>query len=207
MTVSMNLNALFPSRQAPVQADSQSVSQPTDDYLLVHACLKGDEAAWNELVDKYGRLVYYIAHRYNPDSAVADDVFQTVFLIVLRRLSSLKKTESFVSWLMTIASREAERASKANRRYVELDETVIDVSESPLEQIHREYLAQQVHQALAQLDGFSREFITQLMADPPPSYQQLAAHFGMACGSIGPTRARCLKKLESILKRMGVELL
>ena len=157
-------------------------------------------------MDRYGRLVYYVAHRYGLHSPEADDVFQTVFLIVLRRLPSLKKSSSLSAWLITIAHREALHASKAKSRFVELDERLIDVTEPPLEDIHREFLAQQVREAMQQLDPFSREFISAVMAEPPPTYEELAARFGMALGSVGPTRARCLKKLENILTRMGVEL-
>lgn len=206
MTLSMNLMYPVRPQKAPVQTETPVLDQPRSDEALVQACLKGDEMAWHELVDKYGRLVYYITHRYNLESAEADDVFQIVFLIVLQRLGSLRKSESFVSWLMTIATRETQRVSKTKHRFVELDDTMMDVSEPPLDQIHREYLAQQVHGALAQLDGFSREFITALMQDPPPTYQTLATQFGMALGSIGPTRDRCLRKLETILTQMGVEL-
>jgi DNA-directed RNA polymerase specialized sigma24 family protein len=34
------------------------------------------------------------------------------------------------------------------------------------------------------------------MADPPPSYEDVAAALDMPIGSIGPTRARCLEQLK-----------
>jgi len=37
------------------------------------------------------------------------------------------------------------------------------------------------------------------MADPPPSYQDVAETLTMPVGSIGPTRARCLDRLRDIL--------
>ena len=38
-----------------------------------------------------------------------------------------------------------------------------------------------------------------LMADPPPSYQDVAETLTMPVGSIGPTRARCLERLRTLL--------
>ena len=38
-----------------------------------------------------------------------------------------------------------------------------------------------------------------LMADPPPSYQDVAETLTMPVGSIGPTRARCLDRLRALL--------
>jgi DNA-directed RNA polymerase specialized sigma24 family protein len=37
------------------------------------------------------------------------------------------------------------------------------------------------------------------MADPPPSYQDVAETLTMPVGSIGPTRARCLERLRTLL--------
>jgi hypothetical protein len=34
------------------------------------------------------------------------------------------------------------------------------------------------------------------MSDPPPAYAEVSARLGMAIGSIGPTRARCLDRLR-----------
>lgn len=206
MTLTMNINERLTAGPARLEFDSKIQDRPRGDDALVKACLNGDEQAWNDLVDKYGRLVFHITRSYNLDAAEADDVFQIVFLNVLRRLSSLKNTDSLTSWLMTITYREAQRASIAKRRVVQLDETVTDHSEPPFEKIHREFLAQQVQSALQQLDTFSREFLQGLMADPAPSYEEISRRLGMPLGSVGPTRARCLKKLEAILKRMGVEL-
>ncbi len=208
MTWTMNLPAnMYPTTNPHSIAGSvQELKVPRSNQELVNSCLNGDQTAWNELVDRYGRLVYYVAHRYGLRSPEADDVFQSVFLIVLRRLSSLKKSSSLSAWLITIAHREALRVSKAKARFTELDESSIDDWEPPLDEIHREFLAHQVREALQQLDPFSRDFLLAVMSDPPPTYEELAAQFNMAVGSIGPTRARCLKKLEIILKRMGVEL-
>lgn len=177
-----------------------------DDETLVAGCLRGDELAWHELIDKYGRLVYSIAHHYKLDQPEKDDVFQNVFMIVLKRLDTLQNPKTLPAWLMTITHREAQRVGKAQNRFVELDESLMDHGEPALEQVHRLWVSLQVQEALAQLESFSREFIIKVMADPAPSYAEIARHFGMPVGSVGPTRARCFKKLETILKRMGVEL-
>jgi DNA-directed RNA polymerase specialized sigma24 family protein len=37
------------------------------------------------------------------------------------------------------------------------------------------------------------------------AYDALAARLGMPLGSIGPTRARCFRKLEASLRTMGID--
>ena len=65
---------------------------------------------------------------------------------------------------------------------------------------------QAVRQGLRQLDDRCRELLTALFFDPAePGYDQIAARLRMAVGSVGPTRARCFRKLESILHRLGFD--
>jgi DNA-directed RNA polymerase specialized sigma24 family protein len=36
------------------------------------------------------------------------------------------------------------------------------------------------------------------------SYEEIADELGMKIGSIGPTRARCFKRMEQVLSRLGM---
>ena len=59
-----------------------------DDTQLVQACLNGAADAWNELVDRYARLVYSIPRRYRLCEADSDDVFQAVFTQLFQQLAA-----------------------------------------------------------------------------------------------------------------------
>ena len=52
------------------------------------------------------------------------------------------------------------------------------------------------HAGLRELRPEHRELLDLTFADAPISYQQISSRLGIPIGSIGPTRARCLKKLE-----------
>ncbi|MES4787530.1 MAG: sigma-70 family RNA polymerase sigma factor, partial [Nitrospiraceae bacterium] len=83
------------------------------------------------MVERYGRLVYSIPLRYGLSPADADDVFQNVFTIVLRRLSSLRNQSSLTAWLITITQRESQRVGKGNQPHDELDERLEDDGTPP----------------------------------------------------------------------------
>jgi len=191
-----------PTTQERVRAQDYARS----DVELVRDCLARDESAWQELVVKYGRLVYSIPRRYGLSASEADDVFQNVFMIVLRQFGNLKNESSLAPWLATITHRESQRVAKAQHRFVELDESLPDTADQSFKQVERDVLVQQLYEALQQLDPRSREFVTALLANERPNYEQIARRFNMPLGSIGPTRARVLKKLAAILKRKGVNL-
>ncbi len=62
-----------------------------------------------------------------------------------------------------------------------------------------------VREALARLGGRCQEMIRLLFYKQPPlPYDEVAQHFGLATGSIGFIRGRCLKRLEKLLRQMGL---
>ncbi len=190
----------------PRAAAQESASTFRSNEVLIQSCLEGDESAWKELVERYGRLVYSIPRRYGLSAADADDVFQNVFTIVLRSLGSLRNQTCLSAWLITITHRETRRYAKSSPAQAELDETLPDGSNPASEQVQRWELQQSVREALEELNPCCRELLGALLRDDAPSYEQLAQGLGMAVGSIGPTRARCFKKLEAILVQRGIEI-
>jgi DNA-directed RNA polymerase specialized sigma24 family protein len=52
-------------------------------------------------------------------------------------------------------------------------------------------------EALADLPPAWRQLIVMLTADPPVPHAEIGARLGIAIGSIGPTRARCLDRLRN----------
>ncbi len=196
-----------PRRQPalPTRVDEESKPTIRDNQDLIQGCLDGDESAWKELVERYGRLVYSIPRRYGLSAADADDVFQNVFAIVLRSLHGLRNQTCLSAWLITITHRETRRLAKSAPLNAELDDTIPDDASPASDHVQRLELQQAVREALAEMNDCCKELLSSLLLDDAPSYQQLAERLGMAVGSIGPTRARCFKKLEAILRERGIE--
>jgi RNA polymerase sigma factor (sigma-70 family) len=187
---------------ARVSSDTAYQSDPK----LVQACLAGDEAAWAKLVEKYQRLVLSVARKCGLSDADADDVFQTVFTILYRRLEGLTDQTRLSAWLITTTYRESWRFRKGGEGQTLLDETVEDSGTPPEELVAQTERERLVREAMARLDDRCRDLLTALfLSAEAPSYDQIATRFGMPIGSIGPTRARCFKKLESILIGLGID--
>ncbi|MFM9108933.1 MAG: RNA polymerase sigma factor [Chloroflexota bacterium] len=181
-----------------------------NDAALVTACLAGEERAWQELVRRYGRLVYSIPRRMGMSDADADDVFQNVFASVLRALPGLQDQTRLSAWLITTTRRECWKVAGRNRGHADLDglaEVLPAIDDGPVADIERLEREQAVRSALARLDEKCRNLLTALflLPDGQPPYEEIAARLGMAIGSIGPTRARCFRKLEPILAEYGLD--
>ena len=189
------------------RADSKAA---WSDERLVHDCLRGDEDAWSALIDRYKRLIYSIPIRYRTGPDDAADVFQAVCLDLFEELPRLRKAESLRSWLITVTVRKClhRKEGQTRRREADLvsfDEEQMTPGQSSLpdfaEELERE---QMLREATARLTPRCRELIGLLFyREPALPYEEVARRLGLATGSIGFMRGRCLKRLQQILARMG----
>jgi RNA polymerase sigma-70 factor (ECF subfamily) len=94
----VNGNGLASAAREPTSA---RLLEP--EYSLVTECLKGNEAAWEQLVRVHTRHVYALCYRFTGSAPEAQDLTQEVFLRVFRTLKSFHSTEgSFGTWLARV---------------------------------------------------------------------------------------------------------
>jgi len=179
--------------------------EPSDAELL-QACARGDDEAWNALVRRYQRLVYSIPLRSGLDEDAAAEVFQHVFVSLLEHLDTLEQPHRLSAWLVTTAKRETWRvgrraaASRAVWASEEQAAVLADahmLAEDELVRVEEQAI---LRQAVDSLGGRCRELVMLLFySDDHLSYGEIAARLGMAEGSVGPIRGRCLERLRQLL--------
>jgi DNA-directed RNA polymerase specialized sigma24 family protein len=83
---------------------------------LVARANLGDRAAWDQLVDRYGGMVWAVARAQGlrPDDAAG--VSQVTWLLLTQHLGSLRQPERLGVWLLTTATREAYRMGRLRGR-------------------------------------------------------------------------------------------
>jgi len=176
-----------------------STDQPVTD--LVTRARNCDKQAWDALVERYAPLIWSICRRHRLDGADADDVGQSVWLLLADHLGNLRDPAALPGWLATTTRRECGRVLRAARGPRAAGH-VPDPQTLPGEQAaaDQELLAAERHaalrQALLELPQGCQQLIALLTADPPVPYAQISARLGIPVGSIGPTRRRCLNKLR-----------
>jgi RNA polymerase sigma-70 factor (ECF subfamily) len=89
----------------------------TDESLIADT-VHGDLEAYDELMQRYQRLVYKVAYRYADSHEGALDLTQTIFLKVFRKLSSFRGRSQFKTWLLRVAANEGVSWVRANRRHI-----------------------------------------------------------------------------------------
>ena len=90
-----------------------------DDSVLITLYRNGNEAAFNQLVDRYQSKVFTTLFLIVKDQDVAEDLLQDVFVKVIRTLNSDKYNEEgkFQPWLLRIAHNLAIDHFRKAKRY------------------------------------------------------------------------------------------
>lgn len=189
-------------------ADRVEESSQPGDAELVAGCARGDARSWRDLVHRYRRLVYGIPRALGLQPADADEVFQHTFAELSRSLPRLRDGSRLPGWLATTAHRESVRVRRGERRRMQLEVAAVneglflDAPAGADAAIERLYEREQLARALEQLGEPCRRLLLARFTDPPQPYKALAAELGVAIGSLGPTRARCLASLRGRLQRL-----
>ena len=178
-----------------------------EDEILVRECLVGNEKAWATLIRKYANLIFSIPIRRRYSQEDASDIFQAVCLAMLGALGSLRQPRALAAWLIQTTLHTCERFDARQHRLLAFEPELASVEyvqqspETLLRQLENEQL---LRQAVAHMCPECRKLIDLLFfTDPPVPYEKAAAELGMAKGSVGATRMRCLEKLRRSLEEQG----
>lgn len=179
------------------------------DERLVRECLARDEAAWSALVDKYKNLIYSIPLKYGFSQDDAADVFQSVCLELLSQLPKLRRAKALPKWIMQVAAHKCFHRKKQQARFASSDDEGARIEEPSVaaaaEGILREAAEEQaVRDAMEGLPDRCRELVRMLFFEEPSRpYAEIAQSLGLATGSIGFIRQRCLDRMRKRLSEAG----
>ncbi len=106
------------------------------DGRLVARLRTGEEAAFNELVDRYHGALIRTAMNYVADLSIAEEVVQEAWLGVMEGIGGFEGRSSLKSWLFSIVIHKAKDRGVCEKRYVSMtmsetedaDESAVDPS-------------------------------------------------------------------------------
>ena len=178
-------------------------SGPAGVAEVVSHAAAGDAAAWDRLMNQYGRLIWAITRDFDLSESDASDVVQTTWLRLVEHINRLDHPERVGAWLATTARNECLRCIAARRRLVLVGEDggldgISDNDQPVDEALLAAERARRVREALKVLPRHWQRLMEELMAEQP--YAVIADRLGLPVGSIGPTRGRCLDRLRVLLE-------
>lgn len=193
-----------------VKKQKGSAAAGRDDTQLVKQCLSGSEDAWSSLIEKYKALIYSIPVKYGLPPHEAAEVFQATCVELLTRLPELREPRALPKWLMQVAHHQCFRWKRQQQRIVSRDgdsdlpePAVPAIADSLIQQSQEEQL---LREAMVSLTPQCRRLVELLFLETPPRpYTEVAAELGLALGSIGFTRQKCIERLRRNLDELGFQ--
>jgi RNA polymerase sigma factor (sigma-70 family) len=179
------------------------------DEDLVEECLRGNEQAWYCVVDKYKNLVYSAPMRYRMSPQDAADIFQEVWVDLYAELRNLRKPAALAGWLMSVASHKCYQWKRRQMREAGPQPQGYEVEPRSREVTFPELREQSerlqlLKDTVAGLPERCQRMVQMLFYNEPPlPYAEVARQLGLAEGSIGFIRGKCLEKLRISLEKKG----
>lgn len=193
----------------PVKFSARDLTRT--DSELIGACRRGDETAWDELVERFQRLIFTIPRRAGLSDAQSADILQEVFLTLFEKLDEIEQPEKIRSWIVTTAkfktwgvvrgekgfhSPESEEDMEAEMANLPDTSPLADAILIELEEQHL------IRMALQKMEVRCQKILSMIyLQDAGATYAEVAREIGVGETSISPLRARCLKKLAKILTK------
>jgi RNA polymerase sigma factor (sigma-70 family) len=176
---------------------------------LVRECRKGNQAAWSGLIDKYKNLIFSVPIKFGLSREDAADIFQSVCVDLLLDLQQLREPKALPKWLMQMSYYKCLQWKKRQLNLIDdvegleagLETGHAELPEEMLYQIQKE---QTLRGVLTTLSPRCHRMIEMLFFETPSRpYDEVAKTLGLATGSIGFIRGRCLKQLREKLQKEG----
>ncbi len=171
--------------------------QAKQEMFLVLRAQAGDREALDELLQLVQEPLYrYIVSLMNS-RALAEDILQEVFILIYRKLRWLRDPELFRPWAYRIATREAFKHLKRERRWAEssVDEAVLEELPAPA----RDHLTPElVAQLVEQVSPASRAVIV-LHYLHEMQLDEVADVLGVALGTVKSRLAYGLGSLRKLV--------
>lgn len=184
-----------------------------DENKLVNKAVKGDNSAFEMLMEKHMGIIYNIALRMAANQDDAEDMTQEIMIKIFRSLSSFKGNSKFSTWIYRVAVNTCldELKKKKNKKHLSLDAEISgddgegqleikDDSPSPEKLAEQNELRDMVAAAVKLLSDEHRAVIV-LRDIRGMSYSEIAEILGCSDGTVKSRISRARAQLKMILEK------
>ena len=195
--------------RAPDRARDRGAQLSDDAADAFRRWQAGDDDGLDRLVRLLSPLLWHLARAYRLDEAGSEDAVQATWLSLVRSADSIRDPQAVLRWLTVTVRRHASRAAASAGRMVltEPEEFTTDsatarsaaVEPGPEDAVVALSASSVLWAHVALLSQRCQQLLRVVAFSEHPDYAELSRTMSMPVGSIGPTRRRCLAKLQQSL--------
>lgn len=199
---------MITSGHAPAAIGPRRIGLDSD-FELVKRCLRGDDVAWEALLQAHTHKIYNLCYRFTGRSEDAEDLTQEVFIKVFRTLKTYDPEQAkFSTWLNRIARNhlvDHYRRTRRERATSTLDDQAPIVDHSagahPMGRVESRERREILQSGLSKLSPDLREAV--ILRDlQDMDYAEIAQVLEVPEGTVKSRINRGRLELARVLKRM-----
>ena len=177
--------------------------QPDNDFELVKNFLNGDEAAFNSIVRKYQKKIYWHARQMVGNHLDADEVTQEVLIVIFKKLRTFNFNSSLYTWIYKIVStRSLNQLRKRQVKkffFIDDEESEVELRDKKdiIEDIANREKLEKVNRVLQKLPPKQRQIFI-LRNFEQLSYDEIAKITGRSVGGLKANYFHALKKVMEL---------
>ena len=175
-----------------------------NDHELVNSFLAGSEGAFNLIVKKYQKKIYWHARQMLGNHLDADEVTQEVLIVMYNKLRDFNFNSSLYTWIYKIVSTRSlnQIRKKQVKRFFSIDEhedfDLLDNHDIVEDIVNKEKL-DKVKNVLQKIPPKQREIFIMRNFDDL-SYEEISKITGKSVGGLKANYFQAVKKLAQLLK-------
>ena len=186
-----------------MQQTLSNINRAQIDLTLAERLKGGDTKAFEELVLKYQKEIYFLAYRMVLNKEDAADVVQETFVQVFKKIHQFHSFSTFKTWLYRVAINQCKnflRTLKKNRESAPVEDYVVtDPNDSQLDVLLKNEKVDLISETIEKLPKKQKAILI-LRTYQELSYEEIAEILG---GSVNSAKVNFYHAIENIKRLVG----
>jgi RNA polymerase sigma-70 factor (ECF subfamily) len=183
-----------------------SINIDSDDLEIIDSFKKGNEQAFNILVNKYQKKIYWIVRKMVLDHDEANDITQDIFIKIHSSLKDFRGDSKFFTYIYKISVNfclnHISKKKRTSNREVDIEDETLDIRSEDMgtdEHYDEKRKQKLLKEAIENLEGQQRAVFNMRFYDNL-SYEEIAAVMNKSVGGMKANYFHAVKKIEAYIK-------
>lgn len=178
----------------------------SDDIEIIDSFKKGNEHAFNILVNKYQKKVYWIVRKMVLDHDDANDITQDIFIKIHSSLKDFRGDSKFFTYIYKISVNfclnHISKKKRTSNREIDIEDDTLDIKSTDMgtdEHYDEKRKQKLLKEAIENLEGQQRAVFNMRFYDNL-SYEEIATMLNKSVGGMKANYFHAVKKIEAYIR-------